>query len=89
VVLPTPEQLGVGRRSAEAVDWAETHRRLQELGAVGFQLEPARNGGYCFACLLPSGQPDRPHRIEGQGATQSEAVRVALDRAAPYKRPRG
>ena len=41
------------------------------------------------SCRLPSGQPDRPYRIEGQGMTQGEAVRVALDRAAPYKRPRG
>jgi hypothetical protein len=89
VSLPSPDQLGVGRRSADNVDWVETHRRLQELGAVGFQLEPAHNGGFCFACLLPSAQPDRPFRVEGQGMTQSEAVRLALARAGSYKRSRG
>ena len=89
MTLPPPEQLGVARRSPDGVDWAETHRRLQELGAVGFQLEPLATGGYRFVCLLPSGLPDRPSRIDGQGATQAEAVRAALDRAAPYKRGRG
>ena len=87
--LPSPEQLGVARRAPETVDWTATHQRLEELGAVGFQLESLTGGGFRFSCLIPTGQPDRAYRIEGQGTTQAEAVRIALERAAPYRRGRG
>ncbi len=89
VTLPSPEQAGVARRHGADLEWAEAHRRLDEMGIVDFQIKPNGDGGFRFACLMPSGQPDRFYRIEGQGTTQREAVRVALERAAPYKRGRG
>src|SRR4051794_7043628 len=53
LAIPTPEELGVAarapapapRRVAEEVDWTATRRRLQELGAVRFQLEHLAAGG--------------------------------------------
>ena len=78
--MPAPEQLGVATSSSAGTDWAEAHRRLDRLGA-NFHLEKLTQGGCRFSCWLPTGQPDRPHRVEAQAATEAAAVNLALDEA--------
>jgi hypothetical protein len=81
--IPTPEELGVARaRTAEAaLDWGAAHRRLQELGAVGFHLEQPTPGSFRFRCWLPRSAGGH-EAIEGRGSTEAEAVRVCLESAA-------
>ena len=89
LVMPTPEQLGIGssaRPAPAAADWSAARRRLELLGASCFQLEKRPAGGYRFVCLLPTAQPGRSHRIEAEADTEAEAVRVALERAEQWAR---
>jgi hypothetical protein len=85
VIIPTPEQLGVARRAEMHADWAVTRQRLQELGAVSFQVDHPAAGGCRFVCWLPQGQPGTTRCIEAHAATEAEAVRLALDRAARWR----
>ena len=87
VTLPAPEHLGVTATAAaprtaaaEAVDWNATFARLRQLGAVGWQSGMLPQGGYRFTCLLPTGQPNCSRHVEATGATEAEAVRLALAR---------
>jgi hypothetical protein len=81
VIIPSPEQLGVVRRIETQADWSVTRQRLQELGAVSFQVEHLPTGGCRFVCWVPKGAPGTNQRIEAQAATEAEAVRLGLDKA--------
>ena len=89
--IPSPEKLGVQPRAVQLpaaqaeVDWTATRRRLRELGVLTFQLDHPAEGGCHFICLLPTGDPGRSHRIDARGATETEAVRLALTRAEEWK----
>jgi hypothetical protein len=87
--LASPEQLGVAAAGTPAalqpaaapasVDWNATHARLRQLGAVGWQLGELPQGrGYRFTLLLPTAQPNCSRHVEATGATEAEAVRLAL-----------
>jgi hypothetical protein len=86
VELPSPEQLGVAPApaapcpgaAASTVDWNATHAQLRRLGAVGWQLGRLPQGGYRFTFLLPTGEPNHSRHYEGIGATEADAVRLAL-----------
>jgi hypothetical protein len=85
VRIPTPEELGVGVPQSASpatppVDWADTQARLQQLGAVSFQLETLSAGRYRFACWLPGA--GGAQRVEAVGASEAEAVRSCLEQAA-------
>jgi hypothetical protein len=87
IVLPTPEQLGVGlskESQRKAIDWANVHDRLERLGASCFHQQKVPEGGYRITCLLPTAQSERTHRIEAQAATEAEAVRAVLARAEQW-----
>jgi hypothetical protein len=77
--MPSPEQLGVGPRSAD--DWTAVHKRLQDLGVTTFQLDRLNPEVFAFTCLLPTADPGQTHRIEAHGATEVEAACRALDEA--------
>jgi hypothetical protein len=85
--IPTPEELGVAlaRPVESALDWAAAHRRLQELGAVGFHLEQPAAGSFRFRCWLPRGTGAGHEVIEGRGTTEAEAVRVCLESASRWR----
>jgi hypothetical protein len=87
IVLPTPEQLGVGLSKGserKAIDWANVHDRLDRLGASCFHQQKMPEGGYRITCLLPTAQSERTHRIEAQAATEAEAVRAVLAQAEQW-----
>jgi hypothetical protein len=81
VIIPPPEDLGVGLGTApQPVDLARVWARLKAMGAVGFEVN--RFGqGWKFVCLLPGTNPDRPRRIEAHAGTEAEAIRNGLARA--------
>ena len=88
VSLPSPEQLGIHAPPARpaagdvaAVDWNATRRRLHEMGASTFQLERLAEGGYRFACWLPGERQGAASRVEATAGSESEAVRLGLERA--------
>jgi hypothetical protein len=90
VTLPPPELLGVSKphpRNGSA-DWADARRRLDELGAVTFQVSKLPEGGCRFTCLLPTDQQNYHHRIEADAASEPEAVRLGLERAENWARQR-
>jgi hypothetical protein len=76
--MPPPEALGVPV-PATAVDWTDVRVKLDRLGATGFALERLPEGGYRFACRVPSA--DGVRAVEGRAATEAEAVRRALEQA--------
>src|SRR5262245_43958491 len=82
VHLPTPGELGVAAQApAPALDWTATRRRLNELGAVTFQLQQT-SGGWRFACQLRTAVAGQLHRIEtAPVASEAEAVALAMAEA--------
>jgi hypothetical protein len=90
VAIPSPAQLGLtaARPRETELDWKATRRRLDELGAESFHLERLSPGGFRFSCWLTIGVDGKSQRVEGQGATEAEAVRVTLDRAERSRQPR-
>jgi len=86
VAMPSPDQLGVAARPADgSCDWAAARQRMQDLGVVTFQVDHPAAEQYQFTCLLRTAEAGRTHRIEAQGATESEAVRRALDEAQRWR----
>ena len=81
LAIPSPRDLGLGSAPAApvAVDWAATHRQLDEIGAVRFEMVKLTTGGSRFSCWLPDGATLRP--VSGEGASEGEAVRLCLARA--------
>jgi hypothetical protein len=83
LVIPTPEELGIvvpkpvarDRAQPEVADWTATRAALDRLGAMAFTLEQA-GMGYRFSCRLSAGR-----LVEGRGATEAEAIRLALEQA--------
>lgn len=83
LVMPTPEQLGLGGRPAAreaSVDWVAVHRRLDSLGCSCFQMDHPAYGGCKIICLLPTAQAGQSNRIEVQADNPSEAIQVLLQR---------
>lgn len=82
--IPSPETLGVSGTPSpsapELCDWEATRRRLRDLGATSFQVLEQRRG-WSFRMNLPTRQPGQSHRIEAEGRTEAEAVRLALAEA--------
>jgi hypothetical protein len=76
--MPPPEALGVAAPVTE-LDWTDLRVKLDRLGATGFVLEKPPEGGYRFACRLPTAGGLRT--VEGRAATEAEAVRRALTAA--------
>jgi hypothetical protein len=85
--IPTPEQLGLGGTQPPdrgPTDWTAVHRRLDQFGATCLHLEKLPQGGCRFTCLLPTGQPDRSHRVEAQAASEAEAVHLVLQKTEEW-----
>jgi hypothetical protein len=94
VSMPTPEQLGVALAHAGApaapaapagqaagtVDWTATVQQLGQLGVASWHVESLPGGACRLTCWLPRPQPGVQHRIDAEGATQAEAVRLCLDK---------
>lgn len=81
--MPTPQELGLATASAlaEGATWASTHRRLDKLGALSYHLDKLPQGGFRFACFLPTSRADRSHRIQAEAASETEAVSLVLEQA--------
>jgi hypothetical protein len=77
LAIPGPESFGIrlGPKEETPLDWNQLRQQLDKLGASSFQLEK-HGSGFRFACRLPSGG------LEGLGASEGEAVRVALAKVA-------
>lgn len=75
VRIPTPEELGLGTTRSvgvpESLDWSMVERRLEAIGATGYQVEKTGTG-FRFTCQLPAGA------VTGRGASKGEAVRNAM-----------
>jgi len=73
--IPTPEELGIGNAKAatigEPLDWTMVERKLDAVGATGYQMEKTVDG-FRFTAELSSGP------VAGRGASRGEAVRNAL-----------
>ncbi len=83
LVMPSPEQLGVVvRTAADSPNWSALHARMNELGIVSFHMDTLPDGRHRFTCWLPQGQPGATQRIEALAATEIEAARAGLERAA-------
>ena len=81
MVIPSPKELGLGASTGApvAVDWTATHRQLDEIGAVRFEMEKLTAGGSRFSCWVRDGSSLRP--VTGEGTSEGEAVRLCLARA--------
>lgn len=81
--MPTPQELGLlsGSALAENANWATAHRRLEKLGALSYHLDKLPQGGFRFACFLPTSQADRSHRIQAEAASEAEAVSLVVEQA--------
>ena len=79
LAIPSPRDLGLGSAAPVALDWTATHRQLDEIGAVRFEMQKLTTGGSRFSCWLPNGSTLRP--VTGEGTSEGEAVRLCLARA--------
>lgn len=95
LVMPSPDQLGVqvpvnlvqqpaqpARPVETALDWTAARRRMKELGVSGFVVDEPPSGGCHFTCWISNPATQQSRRIEALAASESEAVRLALDRVA-------
>ena len=93
LALPSPEELGIraatwtpapaaAPAAAPAVDWNQTHARLERLKAVRFQSDRLPQGGHRVMFLLPQGT--QTHPVEASGATEAAAVQLALQQAEAW-----
>lgn len=85
--MPSPEELGVVRTASataanngSGADWATVRARLQALGADCYQMQKLADGRRSFLIIVPS-SAGRSHRIEARADNETEAIRLALDRA--------
>jgi hypothetical protein len=86
---PPPEQLGIGIRPAPTQpDWNATRLRLHDMGALKFNLEQPAPNAYRFTILLPTALESKTFEVEGVGATETEAMHMALDRADRWRTAR-
>jgi hypothetical protein len=78
LAIPSPRDLGLGATPSApvALDWTATHRQLDEIGAVRFEMQRLTTGGSRFSCWLPDGSTVRP--VTGEGASEGEAVSRCL-----------
>jgi hypothetical protein len=86
LVMPSPGELGVAEsrgRDGKA-DWNNARERLQQLGAIAFNLDQLGGEGCRFSCFLPTASPSRTHHIEATAASESEAIRLALAKAEEW-----
>jgi hypothetical protein len=84
--IPSPEELGIGAGGAaskSAFDWNAVHARLGQLNAT-FQSRRSTDGYFEFTCLLPTARQGQAHRIEARAASETEAVRLALDKVEEW-----
>jgi hypothetical protein len=73
VRIPTPEELGLGKKlTEEALDWSTVERKLDSAGVSSYQMERTSTG-FKFTCKLAS------RSIAGVGASKADAVRQVLD----------
>ena len=81
MAIPSPRDLGLGSAPSApvALDWTATHRQLDAIGAVRFEMVKLTTGGSRFSCWLPDGSTLRP--VTGEAASEGEAVRLCLARA--------
>ncbi len=90
LVLPPPEQLGVGKAPTGAdveVDWKLVRNRIHDMGAVAFQLDrPAV--GYRLTLWLPTTEAGKPYKVEGVADSEAKAVRDCLEKADRWQHPK-
>ncbi len=83
--MPTPEELGLSKSApSPIVDWTVARNRLERLNAVCFHFEKIPEGGFRFTCLLPTPNADRSHRVEAVAVTESEAIRMVLEKSEQW-----
>lgn len=84
LALPAPEQMGISATaipaaSEQPIDWSAVHRRLDAVGVTCFHID-REQAGWRVICLQPCCcTPGKNHRVETQGSSQAEAVRLALE----------
>jgi hypothetical protein len=81
--IPAPSELGIDagqHQSNSNLDWAAIHGRLDQLGATCFHMQKTPEGGYRISCLLPTGQQGQTRHVEAEALSESDAVRMALDK---------
>ena len=93
--LPAPEALGIHPAtpaptvlvSADAFDWTLARQQMTSLGVKSFQFDTLPDGSHRFVCNV-IGNDGRQQQIEGTGAAEGDAVRLALQRAALWRQGR-
>jgi hypothetical protein len=86
--MPSPVELGVADAKPPenpVLDWTAVHNQLDHLGATCFQLERTPESSFRITCLLPTDQRGCSHRIEAQGPSEADAVRLALAKAQEWR----
>ncbi len=87
--IPSPEQLDVAppKPHDPGLDWKAIRKRLDDLKAIGFQLDPPLpDGRYRFVCWMATAELGQKQGIEGVAATEIEAVNQCLARAEQWRR---
>jgi hypothetical protein len=91
LTMPAPDELGIPAPQPAAsptIDWAGVHAQLDHLEVRCFHLEKRAEGGYRITCLLAAAEPGRSHRIEAIGASEPEAIHLALAQAEAWSKGR-
>ncbi len=81
--LPAPDKLGITPQAPvdpNAIDWNAMHAYTKSIGALSFGTDRSAEGGFRCSIVMPTAKSDQTYRIDGNGATEAEAVRVCLDK---------
>jgi hypothetical protein len=80
LAMPSPAEMGLGGRSQpKELDWVEVRRRMDRLGATGFDLKKLPAGGYRVTFQVPTAVGMRP--AEAEAANEADALNSALAQA--------
>ncbi len=82
--LPSPEELGLASDKPAAAlesghaDWTALHARLEQMGATCLQVQRPTAQLVRIVSMFPMAE-NRVHRVEANGTTEAEAVRLFLE----------
>jgi hypothetical protein len=88
--LPSPAALGIApaaqlpSASPDLVDWNAARARLNQLGAVSFNVNRLASGSYRMVVTLPTANPSQNYLVEVVAESEAVAVTTALERAETW-----
>jgi hypothetical protein len=90
ISMPSREELGLLTSNHSppvcTLDWNTVRQQLEGWQATSYRLEKTADGQFRFVCALPYPQsPGRQRQFEATAASESDALKLALEQAQAWR----